>query len=117
MKPGVGRPYHNQVNILFRKAETYDLQAIHDCKRMRLAYLDFGGKGPSLLALHGHFSCAGTFSDLAEALHRKWRVVALDQRGDGWSDKPEDYSQEVYIGDLVAAIDGLGLAPTIILGH
>lgn len=84
---------------------------------VRLAYVDFGGKGSSLLALHGHFSCSRTFSDLAEALHQKWHVVALDQRGHGWSDRPEDYSREAYIGDLAAAINDLGLAPAVVLGH
>lgn len=50
---------------------------------VRLAYIDFGGNGAPLLALHGHYSCGRTFAGLAEALGQRWRVVALDQRGHG----------------------------------
>jgi esterase len=84
---------------------------------VRLAYLDFGGPGEPLLALHGHYGCARTFTGLAEALGERWRVVALDQRGHGWSDQPEDYSRETYMADTAGFIDRLDLAPVAVLGH
>lgn len=84
---------------------------------VQLAYVDFGGKGLPLLALHGHFSRGGTFTRLADALQARWRVVALDQRGHGWSDTPEDYSRQSYVQDVVAVIEHLNLAPVVILGH
>ncbi len=83
----------------------------------RVAYLDFGGVGSPLLALHGHFSCARTFAGLADALRDSWRIIALDQRGHGWSDIPDDYSREAYINDLVAVIEHLKLDPVVVLGH
>lgn len=84
---------------------------------LRLAYLDFGGDGPPILALHGHFSRGSTFARVADNLRDRWRVVALDQRGHGWSDSPDDYSREAYIGDAATLIRRLGLAPAIVLGH
>ncbi|MEN6369868.1 MAG: alpha/beta hydrolase [Thermotogota bacterium] len=60
-----------------------------------LSWLDFGGDGHPLLSLHGRYSCARTFVGFAHALAGRWRVVALDQRGHGWSDVPDDYSRQV----------------------
>lgn len=61
----------------------------------RLSFLDFGGRGRPLPALHGHFGEGCTFTHLARELGDSWRVVALDQRGHGRSDRPEDIGAEV----------------------
>ncbi|MBZ2407685.1 alpha/beta hydrolase [Streptomyces sp. L06] len=83
----------------------------------RLSYLDFGGPGRPLLALHGHFGEARTFARLAGALAPDWRVVALDQRGHGLSDPGPDYSRAGYVGDAVALVAHLGLDRPVVLGH
>ncbi|WP_431947085.1 alpha/beta fold hydrolase [Actinacidiphila sp. bgisy167] len=83
----------------------------------RLSYLDFGGPGRPLLALHGHFNEARTFTGLAHALAPAWRVVALDQRGHGFSDRPPDFSREGYVQDAAALIAHLGLRQVVVLGH
>ncbi|GAB2589276.1 hypothetical protein GCM10027168_22720 [Streptomyces capparidis] len=82
-----------------------------------LSYLDFGGPGRPLLALHGHFQEARTFTALAGELAPRWRVVALDQRGHGRSDRPEDFSRQGYVRDAAALLDHLGLGPAAVLGH
>lgn len=84
---------------------------------VRLAYVDFGGDAPPLLALHGHFSCGRTWAALAEALRGHWRIIALDQRGHGWSEAAGDYSREAYINDAVGIVRKLNLAPAVLLGH
>jgi len=84
---------------------------------IHLSYLEFGGSGTPLLALHGHFGCARMFAGLADSLHQEWRIIALDQRGHGWSDKPTDYSRGAYIKDLRKVIETLELAPVVLLGH
>lgn len=84
---------------------------------VRLAYTDFGGDAPPLVALHGHFSVGRTFERLARHLEGRWRVIALDQRGHGLSDAPGDYSRDGYVRDVVALIDALALAPAVVLGH
>ncbi|MFF3056375.1 alpha/beta fold hydrolase [Streptomyces sp. NPDC057909] len=83
----------------------------------RLSYLDFGGPGRPLLALHGHFSEGRTFSHLARELAPQWRVIAPDQRGHGDSGRPAGFSREGYIADAIAVLDRLGLASAVVLGH
>ncbi|MFD7387055.1 alpha/beta fold hydrolase [Streptomyces sp. NPDC059852] len=83
----------------------------------RLSYLDFGGRGRPLLALHGHFNEGRTFAHLARALFPHWRVVAPDQRGHGFSDRGPDFSREGYVADARALITHLGLERPVVLGH
>ncbi|MER6910297.1 alpha/beta hydrolase [Streptomyces sp. NPDC000594] len=82
-----------------------------------LSYLDFGGPGPALIALHGHFSEGADFAPLAERLGCPWRVMALDKRGHGESDRATDYERGGYVDDVTALLDHLGLAEAAILGH
>ncbi|MFE2146572.1 alpha/beta fold hydrolase [Streptomyces sp. NPDC059456] len=83
-----------------------------------LSYLDFGGPGRPLLALHGGMSEAMAFAGLADALGDAWRVIAPDQRGHGDSDRAADYSRAGYVRDAVALLDHLGLdAPVALLGY
>lgn len=84
---------------------------------LRLSYIDFGGAGRPLLALHGHYGNGRMFSGLADALRESWHIISLDQRGHGWSDKPEDYSREAYVSDVELTIETLGIAPAVVLGH
>ncbi|MBP0452147.1 MULTISPECIES: alpha/beta fold hydrolase [unclassified Kitasatospora] len=83
----------------------------------RLSYLDFGGTGRPLVALHGHLSEGATFARLAEALGPEWRLIAPDQRGQGESDRTADYSREGYLADLEALLDHLQLDRVVLLGH
>ncbi|MEU8435621.1 alpha/beta hydrolase [Streptomyces sp. NPDC029216] len=83
----------------------------------RLSYLDFGGPGRPLLALHGHFNEGRTFTALARALAPDWRVVAPDQRGHGFSDRAADFSREGYVDDAAALLAHLGLDRVVVLGH
>ncbi|MFJ1750644.1 alpha/beta fold hydrolase [Streptomyces sp. NPDC088116] len=83
----------------------------------RFAYLDFGGPGPVLLALHGHFGRARIFAPLAEALAGRYRVVALDQRAHGLSDKGGDLTAETYVADAADLLRALRLGPAAVLGH
>ncbi|MEV0441323.1 alpha/beta hydrolase [Streptomyces spectabilis] len=83
----------------------------------RLSYCDHGGPGPALLALHGHFGDGATFAALARALAGRCRVIALDQRGHGRSDRTEDYSRRGYVDDAAAVLRHLGLTDVVVLGH
>ncbi|MEV0245699.1 alpha/beta hydrolase [Nocardia sp. NPDC050712] len=82
-----------------------------------LSYLDFGGAGRPLLALHGHMSEGASFTELAAALAPEWRVIALDQRGHGYSDRAADYSRAGYLADIEALLNHLGLDQVVALGH
>ncbi|MDH6141239.1 pimeloyl-ACP methyl ester carboxylesterase [Kitasatospora sp. GP30] len=83
----------------------------------RLSYLDFGGTGRPLVALHGHLSEGAVFTHLAQAVGSEWRVIAPDQRGQGASERADDYSRDGYLGDLLALLDHLGLDRVVLLGH
>lgn len=83
----------------------------------RLSYLDFGGPGRPVLALHGHYNEAAAFAPLAAALSPDLRVLALDQRGHGESDRADSYGREDYVEDVAAFHDHLGLGPLPVVGH
>ncbi|MFJ4342401.1 alpha/beta fold hydrolase [Streptomyces sp. NPDC088915] len=82
-----------------------------------LSYLDFGGPGRPLLALHGHFGEGRTFTRLARELGDSWRVVAPDQRGHGHSDRPDDFSRAGYVEDAATVLEHLGIESAVVLGH
>ncbi|MFF3679294.1 alpha/beta fold hydrolase [Streptomyces sp. NPDC002120] len=83
----------------------------------RLVYTDFGGPGAPLLALHGHFQDGPAFGDLAREVGPAWRVIALDQRGHGESDRAAEYTRDGYVADAAALLEHLGLGPAVVLGH
>ncbi|MFE3763902.1 alpha/beta fold hydrolase [Streptomyces sp. NPDC059104] len=83
----------------------------------KLSYLDFGGPGSPLLALHGHYNEASAFAPLAGALAPRWRVIALDQRGHGESDRAPAYGRDGYVSDVAALHRHLGVGPVPVLGH
>ena len=87
---------------------------------LTLSYLDVGGQGAALIALHAHWMEATTFGPLAETLAPAWRVIALDQRGHGYSDHaPRDggYTRDAYLSDLAALYAHLGLESAVLLGN
>lgn len=88
---------------------------------LTLHYLDWGGGGgnhPPVLFLHGISSQAHGWTEVASLLHPDYRVLALDQRGHGESDKPATgYSPLDYAADIAALIAGLGLDQAHIVGH
>nr|WP_184929618.1 alpha/beta hydrolase [Saccharothrix ecbatanensis] len=83
----------------------------------RLSFLDYGGRGAPLLALHGHYNEASVFAPLAEALGPRWRVLALDQRGHGESDRAPAYGRDGYVADVAAFHRHVGVGPAAVLGH
>lgn len=84
---------------------------------LTLSYLDAGGTGPVLIALPGHWMEAVTFAPLAAALAPSWRVVALDQRGHGYSDHARSYTRDDYLGDVAALYRHLGIDDAVLLGN
>ncbi len=88
----------------------------HD--NLTLSYLDAGGNGEVLIALHAHWMEGTTYSGLATALAPDWRVVALDQRGHGHSSHTASYTREDYLADLAALYRHLGInKPVVLLGN
>ena len=81
-----------------------------------LSFLD-SSKGRPLLALHAHWMEGATFSRLANDLSPDWRVIALDQRGHGFSDHTSDYTRAAYLDDILGLLDHLRIDRVVILGN
>jgi len=68
-----------------------------------------GGDGPPLLLIHGWPGSWYYWRLVMPALARGFQVMAVDQRGIGLSDKPEDgYDAGTLANDLVGLMDALG---------
>ncbi|WP_225805451.1 alpha/beta fold hydrolase [Streptomyces sp. NK15101] len=86
---------------------------------VRLSCRDWGGSGPDTLLLHGLAGHAGEWDAVARPLRDAGhRVVALDQRGHGLSERrPGDVSRAAYVADVVAVIEELGLVRPLLAGQ
>lgn len=81
------------------------------------------GEGPPIVLLHGytsnlrtHWRASGWFEHLA-ANHR---VIALDQRGHGRSEKPrqrDSYSRSLMAADVAAVLDAAGVERATLFGY
>lgn len=84
---------------------------------IRLNYLDWGGKGPNLVLLHGILDSPHIFEDLAIILKKQYRVVAYARRGHGHSDAPEGpYDLDTLVEDLRQLMDYLDIRKAHLLG-
>lgn len=86
---------------------------------IKLHYLDHAGDGPTLVLMPGLTANGRSFDGIVKAgLVPKLRVLALDLRGRGLSDKPATgYSMEAHAADVVGLFDALGLEQVILGGH
>ncbi|MFC9731213.1 alpha/beta fold hydrolase [Streptomyces roseolus] len=77
---------------------------------VRLSLRDWGGDGAGVLLLHGLAGHCGEWDGLARALRRDgYRVLALDQRGHGGSERaPEDVSRRAYVDDVLGVVEEFG---------
>jgi pimeloyl-ACP methyl ester carboxylesterase len=77
-----------------------------------------GGDGPPLLLIHGWPETWYAWRHQMQAFARCHRVVAVDQRGIGLSDKPRSgYDTETLANDLVGLMNALGHDRFSIVGH
>lgn len=82
-----------------------------------LHYLDHSGDEPTLIMLHGLSANAHFFDGLA-ASSLPNRLLAVDLRGRGLSDKPETgYEMAEHAADIIGLMDNLGLDQVILAGH
>lgn len=85
---------------------------------LKFSYLDSGGDGEILIALHAHFMQGKTFSYLADKVSPKWRVIALDQRGHGYTDHATSYTRKDYLDDISAFFKHLNISkPVVLMGN
>jgi N-formylmaleamate deformylase len=85
---------------------------------INIHYMRTGGSKPPVVLLHGLTGSGSCWSPLARTLQGEYDVVMPDARGHGSSSTPlTGYRYEDYAADVVALIQGLGLAAPVVLGH
>jgi hypothetical protein len=85
---------------------------------VKLHYLDWGGKGETLLFLHGLGDSAHIFDDIAPKFTDHFRVLALTRRGHGLSDKPQTgYETSTLVEDIRQFLDALKIKRVSLVGH
>jgi pimeloyl-ACP methyl ester carboxylesterase len=81
-------------------------------------YAEAGSGEDVVLCLHGWPQHWYEWRHLMPALADRHRVIALDLRGFGWSDAPEDgYEKENLADDVLAVLDELGIERVKLVGH
>ncbi|MET1156464.1 alpha/beta fold hydrolase [Arthrobacter sp.] len=95
--------------------------AVNEYDGVRLAFEDTG-TGEPLLLVHGTALSKAAWRGLGyqRALKPRYRVVSLDMRGHGRSDKPHNddaYTMERFMGDVEAVLDACGLQSVHYFGY
>ncbi len=89
-----------------------------DLDGLRYHYID-EGTGPTLLMVHGNPTWSFAWRNLIKALAPRYRVVAVDHIGCGFSDKPQDYSYRLaqHVANLERFVTGLDLSEITLFAH
>lgn len=78
----------------------------------------WGNQGKQILCLHGITANCRSWDCLASTLATHHRVMAMDLRGRGLSDKPSTgYSIENHCRDILSLLNELGLERVVLMGH
>jgi pimeloyl-ACP methyl ester carboxylesterase len=87
-------------------------------KGTRVHYTD-EGEGPPVVLIHGFASSLGTWTAVRRELKKSHRVIALDLKGFGWTDRPEgDYSLEAQADLVLGLLGALGVEePVALVAH
>jgi pimeloyl-ACP methyl ester carboxylesterase len=90
-------------------------------KGVRICY-EVEGEGPPLVLSHGFFSTLETWreSGYTEGLKNDYRLILVDSRGHGRSDRPHNpqaYTTENRVSDITVILDDLDIKSTNFLGY
>ncbi len=76
------------------------------------------GSGKQILCVHGLTANCRCWDLIASALAPRHRMIAMDLRGRGLSDRPSSgYSVEDHCGDILSLMEDMGLERTVLMGH
>jgi len=81
-------------------------------------YHELHGEGHPMVLLNGWGGSSEAWSrEMIETLSRRNRVLILDNRGTGWSERPEgDYTMEMMAEDVAGLMEALGIPEAHVLG-
>ena len=85
-------------------------------------YYEVEGKGPSIVFIPGFLGTLDDWRDSGydEALRNDYRLILIDPRGRGGSDRPHDsaaYTFELMVQDIVAVLDNLNIDKAHYFGY
>jgi pimeloyl-ACP methyl ester carboxylesterase len=83
---------------------------------VKLSYREEGAGEPPIVFIHGGAVDHSTWDEHMAHFAPRHRVVAMDLRGHGQSDKVGPLTSDTFREDLAALIDQLGLAPAVVIG-
>lgn len=85
----------------------------------RVHYLDWGGNKPAVVLLPGFSLTAHAYDEVAMALSKHFRVLAITPLGFGESDAPQNrpYTIESMTDDLGMVLDSLRIQRVSLVGH
>lgn len=84
---------------------------------VRVRY-DDRGQGPAVVLIHGFSSSLDIWSDVADELARRHRVIAIDLKGFGFTSRPEgDYSPAAQAALVWKLLDQRGVQDIAVVGH
>jgi pimeloyl-ACP methyl ester carboxylesterase len=76
------------------------------------------GDAPPVLLVHGWPQNWWTWRHVIPTLAERFRVIAPDLRGHGWSEAPASgYEKEQLASDMLAVLDALALERATWIGH
>ncbi len=88
-----------------------------DLEGVKIRYLDNGGTGPVVICLHGTSMTAHAWGHLGASLRDVARVIAVDMRGHGASDRPAtSYTIQELAGDIARLAEALDLRGITMIG-
>jgi len=113
-RPELARVYEAETP----RGRTLPIDELVPLREITMHVVDWPGPEPAILYVHGSGMHALRFTAWGELLSPEVRVVAVDLRGHGYSDKPPSgYGVDDHVGDLLELIATLGLIRPIMLGH
>lgn len=84
---------------------------------VRVRYVDVG-EGPAVVMVHGFASSLETWGAVIPELAKTHRVLALDLKGFGWTDRPEgDYSPPAQARLILRLMEQRGIDRAAVVGH
>ena len=87
-------------------------------QKIKLAFEERDVGGPAFVFVHGWSCDRSFFAPQVEHFSRQHRVVAVDLRGHGESDKPQGvYRISDYADDTASIVDQLGFGKVVAVGH
>lgn len=89
-----------------------------DIEGTRVRYLDTGGEGEPVVMIHGFASSLETWDAVRPAIEKNRRIIAMDLKGFGWTDRPEgDYSPEAQARLVLGLMTQRGVDRATIVAH